>query len=388
MLKLTRLFFSSTEDDSFLQRIVPSDIQRKTLADAKNDIRDHLRVGIREATIKLLGMDKAVTPRFRTQGSWSYRTCVQPAWLPPQEMDWDFGVYLPVTVWEENGPPHVMAKKYFDLVEGLLASLCEEKGWSLVPGKHTCIRVQISSWAHIDLPLYAAPEAEFTSIMEKAALAGLLRKSADGEYFAEAGEEELYEQEWANLDCIVLATRSGEWKQSDPEAVSKWYLDKVLEHTEQLRRVCHYIKAWRDHQWKDGGGPSSVAIMIAVAQKFEQWRGRDDKALEQSARALALALIGDIRELGIDKGAEDFNRLSPSERTQASKAAEALAAQLQHARMQHAYNGHVALAAVTAQFGVRVPDRLDLIEADAADDVRTVPARTVVAPVVPATKAG
>ncbi|NOK24084.1 hypothetical protein HMI50_44715, partial [Corallococcus carmarthensis] len=108
MLKLNRLLFATAEE-VFINSIEPTKDQRRVLVEAKNEIRDHLRPRIREATIKALGMDKAVTPRFRTQGSWSYQTCVQPAWHPPQEMDWDFGVYLPVSLWEESGPPHAMA---------------------------------------------------------------------------------------------------------------------------------------------------------------------------------------------------------------------------------------------------------------------------------------
>ena len=45
-------------------------------------------------------------------------------------MDWDYGIYLPVTVWEDNGPPHAMAKAYFDLVEG---SIAERSASLLVP---------------------------------------------------------------------------------------------------------------------------------------------------------------------------------------------------------------------------------------------------------------
>lgn len=97
MLKLNRLLFA-TGEEVFFDSIEPTKAHREVLFTAKNEIRDHLRARIREATIKVLGMDNAVTPRFRTQGSWSYKTCVQPAWQPPQEMDWDFGVYLPVSV--------------------------------------------------------------------------------------------------------------------------------------------------------------------------------------------------------------------------------------------------------------------------------------------------
>ena len=123
MLKLNKLFYYGNDPRSFDQVIEPTDHQRKTLQDARTLIRDHLRAKIRHATKAELQMDRMVEPRFRTQGSWRYKTCIQPA-QAPQEMDWDFGVYLPVTVWTEKGPPHEMAKTYFDLVERALADRC------------------------------------------------------------------------------------------------------------------------------------------------------------------------------------------------------------------------------------------------------------------------
>ena len=76
MLKLNRLLFATSETDVFIDRLAPTPHQRETLVQAKNDIRDHLRPRIRAATVAVLGMDKAVDPKFRTQGSWSYRTCI------------------------------------------------------------------------------------------------------------------------------------------------------------------------------------------------------------------------------------------------------------------------------------------------------------------------
>ena len=138
MLKLNKLFYT-TADDVFYDRIKPSTAQRSYLMDCKNDIRDYLKPRISKATVKVLGMEEAVEPRFRTQGSWAYKTCVQPAHSPDQEMDWDFGVYLPVRVWEDNGQPRAMAKAYFNLVEGILSALCKEKSWTLNTEKQTCI---------------------------------------------------------------------------------------------------------------------------------------------------------------------------------------------------------------------------------------------------------
>ena len=88
-------------------------------------------------------------------------------------MDWDFGVYLPAKLWE-NHKPKVAAKAYFQLVEGLLQNLCEREGWELLEGKEckdTCIRIEVDTWAHIDIPLYAAPEHQFALITERAEFA-------------------------------------------------------------------------------------------------------------------------------------------------------------------------------------------------------------------------
>lgn len=387
MLNLSRIFYSELDSDRFHNRIKPAPDRHASLVQAKNDIRDHLRPRIKAATVSLLGMSHPVEPRFRSQGSQRYKACLDPAHLPPQEMDWDYGIYLPVTVWEDNGPPHAMAKAYFDLVEGLLKDLCKQKGWTLVSGKDSCVRVQVASWGHIDLPLYAASEREFSRIVERAALSGSLRKRAgDSALEAAVTAGELVDQEWDDMEHVMLATRSGEWKKSDPEVVTRWILDRVTEHGEQLRRVWCYVKAWRDHQWPTGG-PSSISMMIAVAQEHEGRLRRDDLALEHAARTLAVALAGPIREPAINE--EDFNRLDPEQRAQAAARAAVLAEQLQHARMRRVGDEALALRFVTAHLGQRIPDRPDLVEPDRSEDsVRSVPARQVVAPLVPSTKAG
>lgn len=389
MLKLNRLLFATAEE-VFIDCIEPTKAQRQVLFDAKNEIRDHLRPRIREATVKVLGMDKAVTPRFRTQGSWSYKTCVQPAWNPPQEMDWDFGVYLPVSVWEDGGPPHAMAKLYFKLVEDLLQDLCNDKGWKLYTGKDTCIRVQINAWAHIDIPLYAAPEAQFAQIVEKGAFDAVRTVDAREALVANFAEEDFTLQQWEDMVDIMMATRAGEWKQSDPEEVSRWFIDRIAEHTEQLRRVCRYLKAWRDLHWKAGDGPTSVCIMIAVAQTFEPQRGRDDLALEKAARALAVALKGNVHEPAIAEGKEDFNkRLDADGRQEASARAAILASHLQAARLKASHLAGDAIDILRGQLGGRVPYRTDLVEPDSGEDaVRVVGADRVSRPVVKSTSAG
>ncbi|WP_420211406.1 CBASS cGAMP synthase [Burkholderia aenigmatica] len=390
MLKLHRLLYSSVQSGTFAANIAVSPEQRRFLVSCKNKIRDHLRPAIEKVSTTVLGMDRQVTPRFRTQGSWAYGTCVHPCTLPPQEMDWDFGIYLPVTVWEENGPPIHMAKAYFMLVERLLKELCDDEGWTLDKSKGTCIRVNVSAWAHIDVPLYAASEAEFKKVYE-VRVAATVRKSfaMDSADFAESVNlGDLVGQSWDEMEGIVLATRSGEWVASDPNDVAKWFLDRIEEHGPQLQRVCRFLKAWRDYRW-DKKGPTSVSIMIAVAQNFEPVLSRDDLALERAALALAKAILADIREPGIDNGADDFNRLDANERLEASGLAQELADSLKHAREHSVVQAPRVIMILKGQLGDRLPNQPGWIDVDSSgDDIRRVPAVTVPPPVVGATSAG
>ncbi|KAB0549090.1 hypothetical protein F7R01_16875 [Pseudomonas argentinensis] len=395
MLKFSKLFHKGGGDsDVYEDRIIPATEQRKFLISCKNKVREHLRARIRRATKEELGMERVVEPRFRTQGSWAYNTCVIPERTPPQEMDWDFGVYLPVTVWEENGPPHAMAKAYFDLVEYALEDLCAQENWQLLSGKDTCIRIQVAKWAHLDIPLYAAPEDEFEKVRERIDLAearAVLMRKSEGLMDAVAFDfamNQIQEQQWEDLDHVVMATRSGEWKASDPEVVANWFRDRVEEHGEQLRRVCRYLKAWRDFHW-ESGGPTSVSIMIAAAQKFERRPGRDDIAVEEAARYLSQAFLGNIHEEGIDNGQEDFNRLNEEGRRMASARFRTLATTMQDSRLLHEYQKSDVIRRLRGQFGKRIPDDINLVELDAnADTIRNTAPLRVAPPVVPSTKAG
>jgi hypothetical protein len=383
MLKLNRLFYSTVVSETFSERIAPTPEHKRILNEARVAIREHLSPLISKATVSVLKMEKQVSPKFRTQGSWRYGICLIPAWVS-QEMDWDYGVYLPVTVWEDNGPPHEMAPLYFHLVEEALKTLCARKGWSLITGKDTCIRVKISKWAHFDIPLYAAPEKDFQLILEKAARADALFRSTT----MDAAAGELEEQEWAELDQVVLATRAGIWAASDPEAVCRWFDLRVTEFKEQFVRVCRYLKAWRDFHWSTGGGPSSLLLMIIAAQNFESWPGRDDLALEAVARKLSKALLGPVYEPGIDDGAENFNKLGADSAREASVKAASLAENLERALGSAAGSEAPAIQLLREQFGERIPTEIHLIDADDGGSVRSVAACAVRSPVIRATKGG
>jgi hypothetical protein len=396
MLNLHRLLFKQGDPISFHAELVPTEDQRIALTDAKNAIRDHLRIAIAEASVAMLKMAKRVEPRFRSQGSWPYRTCVRPAHLPPQEMDWDFGVYLPATFWQGTQPPFA-AKVYFEIVESSLRVLCREKGWELATGtacKDTCIRVRISHWAHIDICLYAAPESQFTRIAEivKADSAGRRSFLAmdDAEYLRESADAgEPADFPWEQLQDIMLATRGGEWKASDPFAVTRWFADCIEEHGEQLRRLCRYLKAWRDFHWPQGGGPSSIVLMICAVEAFDPRFRRDDIALQDAAERMSRMLRADIVVAGIDAEKENFNRLSETDRGEAADRAASLRWAIQMARGYGPSLQRDAVEKLRSVLGPRVPLDASFVEVETeADRVRTTTAAAVVAPIVRSTRSG
>lgn len=385
MLNVHRLFFHTSSGDAFHDLLLPTDAQKQHLTQAKNKIRDQLRGAIEQASTTLLGQDKKVTPRFRTQGSWSYELCNQPAHTPPQEMDWDLGVYLPTSVWEDS-KPRIAARAYYELLETSLRSLCTREGWAMTP-KETCIRVHIGQSCHIDVPPYAAPDNQFAAIQERA-LAKALALKEEASFREAVTFGEIPGAEWDDLKEIVLATRSGKWEKSDPGVVSQWFRERVALFGEQIRRICRYLKAWRDFQWEEGG-PSSVCLMICACQPFQKTPGRDDLALLEVLRELADKLAGEVREELINPE-EDFNkRLSAEERKDASGKARALYRALNAALEANRWEKVDVLSVLQAQFGSRFPTNPDWVtDSTPQDVVRAAPAIIVAQPEVRRSKSG
>lgn len=397
MLNLHRLLFKQDDPISFHAELVPLEKQRLVLTDAKNKIRDHLRVTIASASVTVLRMPRRIEPRFRTQGSWSYRTCVRPAHIPPQEMDWDFGVYLPATIWNGTQPAFA-AKAYFELVEHSLKGLCRDNGWELVTGsarKDTCIRIQITEWAHIDIPLYAAPEAQFERITEIVKADSQRHRSLmahdDAAYLREGQDaSEPTDFPWEKLQDIMMAKRDGEWQSSDPFLVTRWFADCIADHGEPLRRLCLYLKAWRDFQWPNGDGPSSIVLMICAAEAFEPRRRRDDIALQEAAERMSKMLRHDILAPAVDpSNKEDFNRLRDTERVDAAERASALRWALHAARGYGPSLCQDAVEKLRCVLGPRIPLDASLVEVETdADRVRATAAAVVAVPLVPSTRSG
>lgn len=344
-----------------------SDRQEQTLRNARDDIRGEISSEF-GSFAKLLG-DQVLfeahaplfarsfqTPKFRMQGSFSYHTCNKPAHVPPQEIDLDDGLFMPVSYFQKGGDrsPVVQSVAYFFIVERILELLCKKKGWQLVTDKPSCIRVKIDDTMHTDLALYSVPDADFQRIVKDAQNRGV-------DFATELMMEDTAYR-MLSQDEIMLAHRNEGWKKSDPRKLEDWFIDAVKEYGEQVRTVSRYLKGWKDFQWPEGR-LASIALMAAVVSVFEKVSAeivndRDDLALLRVADELPDFLSNDIPNPVVE-GERLDQGWSVEERSDFVAKAKVLAERLADA-LTISSDRAVAYEALQEQFGGRIPDDLTL----------------------------
>jgi hypothetical protein len=361
MLNLSALFYTEVEAEPCLfGNLNLRDDHRMDIAEAKNEVRVALRDGIPRIYAAEDHPGTMTQPRFFTQGSWAYKTLNAPA-QPPQQADVDDGCYLPLSFLNQTDSPSVAADVFFDVAQKALADLVKEKGWKL-SGKPTCIRVEISVLAHIDIPLYAIPDKEFETLVKAL---NARRSVLDGiGNFTEAAMDS-----WEDLPKtkVLLAHREEGWMHSDPRPVKEWFVDQVETRGVQLRRVVRYLKAYRDWTWKTGG-PSSILLMAAASPLFVKQDRRDDQALVDVVKQLPAALrIGVNNPVNQEESLTDRLRASSEDVDMVEQVAlqfEDLGRRLQAA--MDASNAEQACTWLQGLFGPRFPDRPDRVKVGAA----------------------
>jgi hypothetical protein len=209
-----------------------------------------------------------LTPRFWTQGSFQYDTLNRP-FQSGQEMDIDDGTYMPMPIFESE--PKIGHSLLILLVDASLKSLvAENNGWKF-EAKQTCGRIKIvAEKTHIDVPMYAIPKDEFMKkqVVLKATNRSLFESAGCESYVCDSADIDSYEVDSENVN---LALREGErkWVNSDPKIVEDWFNDSCERIGKHLRKVCRFMKAWRDAQW-DVGGPSSISLMTATVNILDR----------------------------------------------------------------------------------------------------------------------
>lgn len=360
----------------FKTKTSPTETDLKFFNEVKSIVKSHLKTNIKEFLEKQ-GIAN-IAPKFRIQGSWAYGTCNLPA-KQGQEMDFDYGVYLPVCAFDgfDTKGASEQAKTYFAQVEQMMRALCSQQYWELdISAPSSCIRIKISHNAHMDIPLYAVPDDMFDELEERNELqlsldsAKSVNESLNFPIYDWAledygirsfAEESLMDK---NIQMIHMARRDGTWQESDCELIRKWFADKLKSldnNGQQLRAICRYLKAWRDWQF-DGKGfqPSSILLMIIACKHYEYHQHRDDLALLSVLEKLSNDLSNNVSENIEGHQREDFNRMKPHERIQASQYADKLYQSFM-ASLNHS-DKTKALDFMTNEWGNRIPQDESLIE--------------------------
>lgn len=380
MLNLSSLFFTTSDGESCMHdKLDLTPEQRAGIAAARTAVRDCLRAGI-PRVLKASGFTEVVPqPRFFTQGSWAYKTLNSPA-QHPQQADVDDGCYLPMSFVAQTKRPSTATAVFFAAAEEALKPLAEERRWKIVTDKPTCIRIVISAYAHIDIPLYAIPDQEFVSLAE----ASMRRYGYDSVTAAVIKSER---DAWTALphDKVLLAHRECNWMPSDPRPVKEWFLGEVEAKGEQLRRVVRYLKAFRDWRWSSGG-PASILLMAAAAPLFEKRDKRDDLALLD----VVAALPAKLRE-GVNNPADETEslteRLGQAGVEEAAKAFEEFEKVLRGATS--ASSASQACIWMQGEFGSRFPNEPDRVkEVSVAATIAAAPATAGPSELVGRSKAG
>ncbi len=243
------------------------DKDKTALLEARRSVRSHLRQHLRQHFPRIKSL---------TQGSYAYHTLIRPNRIPPQRMDLDDGAYFcnaNIAEWS--------AKALLNAVGSSLGELARQKGWQL-ENKFTCCRLIIAEDKHIDIPCYALI----------------------GEQTSE-GEDSTHRSKYASLyrdanipylsvvppGAVRLAHREKGWIKSDPRLVIDWVLECVRNYGWQFLRVCCYMKAWRDNQWKKSPMKSLLVMAMVerafVGEAISQGKiGDDDAVLKTSARMM------------------------------------------------------------------------------------------------------
>jgi hypothetical protein len=381
-----RAFHSATSRDNYLGQLTPDDAHIDELRLARELVRDALKVAFRdwESTITedelfedaaraiIFASERSPTlsPKFRGQGSYSYHTLNRPTHFPPQEMDFDDGMFLPVSFLTQDHltAPAVASAGYFKAVETALSPLCERKRWTLNPERPrpSCVRISLNNdRSHLDIALYAIPDDQFHVLLEKAAADRGAAFSDDLNHDTVSFSEDVYDQ--IAVDQIMLAHREEGWKQSDPRKLENWFNERVVQHSQQLRRVCRYLKGWRDAKWHDCK-LSSIALMASAVRAFDEsprkFEGRDDQALLMVVARLpelfSQEIANPVVQGRLDEGWDQDGR-----RKEFVAAAEALHSELE--AVLAGGDARTAIGKLCSLFGPHFPNDVALITVEAYD---------------------
>lgn len=202
---------------------------------------DKLRQGrdaLRDIIKKWFTDNDKPQPKFCWQGSFAMKTTVNPIL---GEYDLDDGVYLSGY---ENKPISTFPTP--DTVHSWIKNATSRHTKEEPIDKKSCVRVVYQAGYHIDYPIYID-----------------------------------------NSEKNYLATTNEGWIISNPTEFVNWFVEKVKNSDEQLRRIVKYIKAWKDYNNIDLKG---VEITILAANNYYEFEGHDENSLRETITRMLVSL--------------------------------------------------------------------------------------------------
>ena len=339
--------FKNTKD-GYLGNLALNEKQTQLITDAKVKIQDYLRKGIHEKLKELENI--TVEPRFMSQGSAVYKTRNKPCIVPPQQIDHDLGCYLPLSIAKELSEYKLTASKvFFSVVDNLLRELVNNERWhGIDTTKKTCSRVIVNNEIHIDIPLYAIPDYEFTTIQER------LNKALSSVNYSMRQIRLIDSWRKEDIKKVLLAHRGENWKESDPRKLNEYFRKVFEQKGEQLRRICRYLKAWRDYQWKDEG-PSSIYLMILATESIDAEIERDDIAFLNVLQKINVKLSDEAYKVINPTDSKEVINISDSNRQKLKTISKSFYDDLQKAIMDNTISNEKATELIQRNLGSRFP---------------------------------
>lgn len=377
------LFVNSTTT-AFISRLDIDVKTEETLNQAAEELKAWLKPVLQNLAEQQGVKPPHSVPRFRLQGSSVYKTQNIPAHIPHQQVDLDLGVYISASFMENisaqnplsRTPAANLAKIYFSIIDAQLRKLCIKRKWRYAEGckqKDRCCHIELVTMdvhAHIDVPLYVAPNREFEDELVDKNLTTM--KIGKALACADVSPELDY-WGWEALEIVVIACRDGTWAESDVQKANSHFQNALAAsgNPTVMLRIWRFVKAWRDHTWKLGEGPSSILLMEIVRRVFaEVYRNgsspldsdRDDKVLRHIFTCMSHHLTRNVL-VKWGRMAEDLNRERTQEERNAWAAEAARAARLlERAACDKTLNLDQVILLVRTVFGQRIPGDVTLIK--------------------------
>lgn len=261
--------FNGSSEQTLIRRVTPTSDQRDFLQSHWNELAEHLKSKLKE--------QHGFTVSTWLQGSYKYGTLIKPVHAN-EEYDVDVGVYLAWGDAEESPPTSTQLREWVQAELLVYQKTCADLKAVAIPPKERCSRASYVRQFHIDTPVYHIDS----------------------------------EQDKRRLACL-----SGEWEDSDPKALYKWFKDAVSgDNREQLRRIVRYLKAWAAVSFEDipASRPTSIFLTVLATEAYQDlWRildSDDDDVLIAVAKKIHKRLVAERSVMNPVDDTEDLNRMS------------------------------------------------------------------------------